>query len=84
VINEPTLNVSAMSHTAPFVPLQQQLIEGDVEPLLVTVAQAQRLLGVCKTTIYSLITAKKLERRRLGRATRITMRSIQAVASAAE
>ena len=50
------------------------------EPLLVTIAQAQKLLGVGKTKLHEMIGSGLLERRKLGRATRVTMRSVRLIA----
>ncbi len=54
--------------------------KGELDPLLVTVPQAQKLLGIGKTSVFSLVNQGVLERRKLGGATRITMRSIRKVA----
>jgi len=50
------------------------------EPLLVTVRDAQRLLKIGKTHVFDLLNKGVLERRKVGKATRITMRSIRNVA----
>jgi excisionase family DNA binding protein len=50
------------------------------EPLLVTVAEAGRLLRCGKSKIFEMIKEGVLERRKLGGATRITMASIRHVA----
>jgi excisionase family DNA binding protein len=48
---------------------------------LVTVREAEQMLRCCKTTIFTLVAANKLERVKVGRATRITVRSIRAITS---
>lgn len=50
------------------------------EPLLATVGEAGKLLRCGKTTIFDLINRGLLERRKLGRATRITLASIRNLA----
>ena len=50
------------------------------DPLLVTVDRAGELLSCGKTKIFDLINRGQLERRKLGRATRITLSSIRQVA----
>lgn len=50
------------------------------EPLLATVGEAGKLLRCGKTTIFDLINRGLLERRKLGRATRITLASIRKIA----
>ncbi len=49
------------------------------ENALVTVREAEQMLRCCKTTVNTLINAGKLERVKIGRATRITVRSIRAM-----
>lgn len=49
--------------------------------LLVPPKEARRLLGIGQTTLYELIGAKRLEVIKIGKATRITMDSIRALAS---
>lgn len=49
------------------------------ENVLVTVREAEQMLRCCKTTVHTLINAGKLERVKVGRATRITVRSIRAI-----
>jgi excisionase family DNA binding protein len=46
---------------------------------LATVREAEQMLRCCKTTVNTLINAGKLERVKVGRATRITVRSIRAI-----
>jgi hypothetical protein len=46
---------------------------------LVTVREAEQMLRCCKTTVHTLINTGKLERVKVGRATRITVRSIRAI-----
>ncbi len=48
-------------------------------PLLVSVKETQRLLSCCHVSVYSLIGAKKLDAKKLGRRTLITMESIHAL-----
>ena len=52
------------------------------EPLLVTTKAACQLLGVGNTKLYELLTQKRLESVKLGKARRITMASIRALAAA--
>lgn len=47
---------------------------------LVTVKQAQALLNASKTSIFAWINQGLLERRKIGKATRITLRSIRVLA----
>lgn len=49
-------------------------------PMLVTVSRAGQLLGCGKTKIFEMINDGLLERRKLGRATRITLSSIRKIA----
>lgn len=50
-------------------------------PILVSVKEACRLLGLGNTTIYELIKSKRLEAIKIApKATRISMRSIKALA----
>ena len=51
-----------------------------LDPLLVSVKEARRLLGVGNTKAYQLIREKKLKVVKFGKATRITMESIRAAA----
>ncbi|MXP29820.1 hypothetical protein GRI58_13480 [Porphyrobacter algicida] len=46
-------------------------------PMLVTVKETCRLIGFKKTKTFALLREGKLERRKYGRATRVTMRSIR-------
>lgn len=50
------------------------------DPLLVTVAEAGRLLSFGRTHIFELLAQNLLQRRKVGRATRITMDSVRNVA----
>ena len=49
-------------------------------PLLVTVRQAGSLLGVGKTQVFNLLRLGVLERRKVGGATRVTLRSVRDLA----
>ena len=49
------------------------------EPLAYSVADACRLSTLCKSQIYNLIRAKKLEARKLGRRTLIPAASLRAL-----
>ncbi len=51
-------------------------------PLLVTVRQACKMLACGKTTVFALINQGSLERRKIGKATRITLDSIKKLAGA--
>jgi excisionase family DNA binding protein len=62
---------AAYSHQSGLIPAN--------ENGLVTVREAEQMLRCCKTTVNTLINAGKLERVKVGRATRITMRSIRAI-----
>jgi len=53
-------------------------------PLLVPPKEACRLLSMGNTKLYEMIAQKKLEVVKFGKATRITMASIQALASPSE
>ena len=65
-----------------------QIPTGDVEnnpvwndpPLLITVREAGKLLGIGKTATFALLSANVLERRRIGGATRVTLRSVRKLA----
>ena len=52
----------------------------DYEVLLVTVKQACKITNYGRTKIFSLMASGVLERRKEGRSTRITMRSIRKLA----
>lgn len=54
--------------------------EASSPPLLVTVHQACRMLNCGKTTVFALINQGTLERRKIGKATRITLDSIKKLA----
>ena len=49
-------------------------------PLLVAPKDACKILGIGNTTLYALIKQKKLDVVKFGKATRITMKSIHALA----
>lgn len=49
-------------------------------PLLVTVRQACSLLGIGRTHLFQLLNTGVLERRKVGRSTRITLRSVRDLA----
>lgn len=51
-----------------------------VAPLLVTVKQAGALLGIGKTSIFAALKSGTLERRKVNGATRVTLRSVRALA----
>ena len=52
-----------------------------LNPLLIPVKEACRILNLGNTTIYKLINQKKLEVVKFGKATRITVKSINALAN---
>jgi hypothetical protein len=55
------------------------------EPLGVSVAEAKRHLGDCSTaTVYRLMARHKLEKRKVGNRTIITMASIKALLNVSE
>jgi hypothetical protein len=74
----------------PFEPnLEASLVEGrtsgsagfdPTEPLVVTVREAGRMLRLGRSTIFELLRTNKLERRRVGQSTRVTVRSIRELA----
>ena len=51
-----------------------------IDILMVTVKQAQVLLSASKSSIFEWVNKGLLERRKIGTATRITLRSIRALA----
>ena len=51
-----------------------------LQPLLATVGEARKMLRCGKTKIFDMINCGQLERRKLGRATRITLSSINKIA----
>jgi excisionase family DNA binding protein len=53
-----------------------------VEPVLLTVAQTCDLLNCGRTKLFALLATQQLERVKLGRATRISVRSIRKLAGA--
>ncbi len=55
----------------------------NLEPLAVTVKDAARLIGCCRSTVYELIADGRLEAFKLGAATRITMASVKALIATA-
>jgi len=59
---------------------KQDQHEAEPDPFLVTVSQTEKLLNVGKTTVFDLINKGRLERRKVGNATRITLRSVRNVA----
>ena len=71
-------NSKAIKPTAAAYSHQSGLIPAN-ENGLVTVREAEQMLRCCKTTVNTLINAGKLERVKVGRATRITVRSIRAI-----
>lgn len=50
------------------------------EPFLVSVEETCRLLNCGRTTIFALLSSGTLDRRKVGRATRVTMASIRRLA----
>jgi hypothetical protein len=54
-------------------------VDPDIKPITVTVAKAQKISGLGRTTIWNLIKAGRLERRRIGRRTLIVYRSLEAL-----
>ena len=52
-----------------------------MEPYLASIPEAQRALGIGRTTAYRLIDAGKLERVKIGRRTLIRVTSIKALAA---
>ena len=70
--------MAGMAHPV-FVP-RNPLVEPQ-DPLLVPPKEAWRLLGIGPTTGYKLIAEGKLEVVKIGRGTRLTMRSIRALAA---
>jgi excisionase family DNA binding protein len=52
-----------------------------IQPILVSPKEACHLLGIKYTKLYELLKTKKLDRIKIGKATRITMASILAIAS---
>jgi excisionase family DNA binding protein len=55
-----------------------------VQPYLVDVREATRLLGIGKTSLYKLLKNRALESRSMGRKTLITMASIRALVDGAQ
>lgn len=55
--------------------------ENTPNPLLVPPKEASRLLAIGNTKLYELIAEKKLDVVKFGKATRITMESIKALAA---
>ena len=53
-----------------------------MDQLFISVAEACRALGLGKTTIYSLINDKRLDARKLGRRTLITIASVRCLLEA--
>lgn len=53
-----------------------------VEPVLLTVEQTCKLLNCGRTTVFALLASGKLERVKLQRATRISVRSIRQLVGA--
>ena len=49
----------------------------DVEPISVRVAEATRMTGLCRSTIYELIASGDIEAAKVGRATLILVDSIR-------
>jgi excisionase family DNA binding protein len=49
-----------------------------VQPALFTINETARVLSVCRRTIYELVSAGKLDAVKLGKATRITAKSLNA------
>lgn len=54
--------------------------DNDLWPLLLTVKQTCSLLAISKSTVFVMLADGSLERRRLGGATRVTLRSVLALA----
>ena len=51
----------------------------NVSPLTVSIQQAQEIVGLSRTTIYSLINAKRLTAVKVNRRTLVTMDSLRAL-----
>lgn len=54
-----------------------------MEPIFVSIAEAQRMLGLGKTSLYSLIAEKKLETKQIGRRRLVLVSSLRQFAEAA-
>ena len=50
------------------------------DPLLMTIEQTTAILNCGRTTVFKLLADEVLERRKIGRATRVTLRSIRQLA----
>jgi hypothetical protein len=53
----------------------------NIKPLLVDIATAKRLLGISHATVYRCFETGRLERRKIGAKTLITLASVERVAS---
>lgn len=54
-----------------------------MDPIFVSIADAQRMLGLGKTSLYSLIADNKLETKQIGRRRLVVVSSIRQFADAA-
>lgn len=53
-----------------------------MEPLLVGIRDACRLLGIGKTKIFQMLAEETLQRKKIGRKTLVTLESIRVIAGA--
>jgi hypothetical protein len=74
------LGSSEVEQPADAVTAQEHPAEAETCPLLVTVAEAQRLLSIGKSSVFAMLNDGDLERRKVRKGTRITMRSVLRVA----
>ncbi len=58
--------------------------EPPIEPLLITVADASRCLGLSRATVYNLIARKSIPTIRIGRAVRISLQALRQFVSERE
>lgn len=54
------------------------VVRGDVEPLLLTIPEAARALAIGRTTLYELITERRIEVVHIGRCSRVPLDAVRA------
>ena len=59
--------------------MKAEIVSGDIPPLCVTVEEACRLLGVSRSTVWSLIGRGKIRVARIGRRTLPLYKSLEAL-----
>jgi len=76
-VEKPVSDVQPPAQTQPLSPPSRALVPADAET--VTVEQAMRMTGLGKTTIYAMFKDGRLEQRKAGRRTLVTVASVRLI-----